>query len=121
MTVLVASGYLEELHNKWPEFYPEQIKQFDWNNNLSVVMNYAVWDIKHGTLLKLSKGRRVTHAIRGLEKLSDLTIKELYGEPPMFDSFRWIATGKKLQDSIRDRPYWVMMGNSDCYKIPVIC
>jgi hypothetical protein len=84
-------------------------------------MNYAVWDVKHGTLLKLTKGRRVSHAIRGFEKLSDLTIRELYGEPPMFESFGWISTGKKLQDAQRDRPYWVMMGYSDCYKIPVIC
>jgi hypothetical protein len=33
------------------------------------MLNNAVWDVEHGTVLKLAEGGLVTHAIYGFEKL----------------------------------------------------
>jgi hypothetical protein len=52
---------------------------------LSVYLNYAVWDIEKGVILKIVEGKRITHAIRGYKKLEMKEIKELYGENAIFE------------------------------------
>ena len=40
--------------------YPEDVKTFDYGNNLGVVLNAGVYDMEHGTILKLGEGRVVS-------------------------------------------------------------
>ena len=75
---LAVGAYLKGLHEKFPEYYPEEVCNFDYEKNMGVFLNNAIWDIKHGCLLKLDEIRRVIHAVRGFEKLSDKEIEKLY-------------------------------------------
>ncbi len=45
--------------------YPEHdtIGDFDFDKQMNVCFNRAVWDIKNGAILKLAEGKKITHAI----------------------------------------------------------
>ena len=43
-------------------------------------MNNLIWDIKNGTILKLSEGKQIAHALLGFQKLSKEQIVLMYGE-----------------------------------------
>ena len=66
---LLVQTHLHDLYERC-EQYPEEVKQFDYEKNLGLYLNCAVWDINNGTVLKLSDGQRVEHAIKGYNKLS---------------------------------------------------
>jgi len=68
LTKELVKTHLLELHNQFG--YPEEICDFDWENNLGVCLNCAVWDIEHGTVLRLAEGKIVTHAVHGFQPLS---------------------------------------------------
>jgi hypothetical protein len=56
---------------------------------MGLCLNNAVFDIKNGTLLKLAEGREVSHAMKGLQKLSRQEINNLYGNPPIYKEFQF--------------------------------
>jgi hypothetical protein len=31
--------------------YPEDVKEFDYENHMNICLNYSVWDVKNGTVL----------------------------------------------------------------------
>ena len=89
---LLIEGHLKELHDKYQ--YPEAIMKFDYEKHSA--LNNAVWDISKGNVLKLGGGKEVSHAMHGWEKLSPETIREVYGQPPIFEALKWPETGKDL-------------------------
>ena len=65
---LIISVFLQALHEDHD--YPEEVRKFDWEKSLLYHLNCGVWDIEHGTVLKLGEGGVVTHAVHGFEVLS---------------------------------------------------
>ena len=53
---------------------------FDYETDLEVCMNYAVWDIDQGTILKIADGKVITHAMKGFHNLEKEEIIKIYGE-----------------------------------------
>jgi hypothetical protein len=87
--------------------------------NLGVCLSNAVWDIENGTILKLTEGKYVSHAIRGFTVLSTQEIQKLYGETPIFSHLKWPQTKQQLE-----RPsgsHWTMSDIFDRSKIAVAC
>ena len=71
LTATIVRDLLDKFHKKG---YHERVKFFDYRKHLSLALNGGVWDIKHGTIIRLAEGCVVTHAIRGYNKL---TIQEI--------------------------------------------
>lgn len=58
---------LEDMHTELG--YPPEIMDFDWSLDselLSICLNYAVWDIERGYLIKLGEENKILAAMRGL-------------------------------------------------------
>ena len=119
MTVLVVKSYLRDLHETFPDYYPEEVIEFDFHNNLGVFLNNAIWDIYNGTVLKIDEELTVTHAIHGFEKLSNEKIREIYGDPPKFKNLRWPRQVWVMEDVMG--AHWTMMGMAKAIKVPVVC
>ena len=63
---LVVKVHLKELHRNYK--YPtELLTEFDFDQHTKVFSNCVVWDIETGYLLKLGKGKHITHAIHGFD------------------------------------------------------
>ena len=77
--------------------YPEEVKSFDFDNNLTVALNGGVFDIEKGTILKLAEGRAITHALFGFDSLSAEKIKELY-RGSVYNDLKWPETNVNLRD-----------------------
>ena len=43
---------------------------FNYDQDLGIILNGAVWDISQGTILKLGDNKEITHALRGFELLT---------------------------------------------------
>ena len=99
--------------------YPDEILTFDYEKNLSVVTNNAVWDIKNGAVLKLTEGRQISHALFGFDKLTQEQIKSKYGNPPIFTALKWPESNKQVENV--EGAHMTMMGYFESCKIPVIC
>ena len=69
-------------------------------------LNNAVWDINSGVILKLAEGKQISHAVYGLESLSEENIKKRYGDPPVFDSLHYPAICKIIDD--KEDAHWVL-------------
>jgi len=54
---MMVRAYLKDLHEK--EGYPAIILEFDYEHCLGTALNNVVWDIEHGTILKLAKNKLV--------------------------------------------------------------
>jgi hypothetical protein len=52
-------------------------------------MNGAVWDIENGTILKLTEDCLVSHAISGFKTLTEVQIRGIYGDPPIYNWLKW--------------------------------
>ena len=50
--------------------YPKDIIDFNFKKNLGVCINNGVWDIAHGTILKITEHRRITHGVSGFRNLT---------------------------------------------------
>ena len=83
MIACLVTEMLTELHRGFK--YPREILDFDFKNSLGVFLNNAIWDIEHGTVLKLCEGRYISHAIKGFRKLSTAEVRTIYGDPPRYD------------------------------------
>lgn len=83
LTKLVVDSLLSQLHDSC-KGYPSQVKQFDYKRNAQVCLNNAIWDIEHGTILKVGEDGKITHAIHGFEPLSSDQISRVYGPDRQF-------------------------------------
>lgn len=60
---------------------------------MQVCLNYGVWDIETGNLLKLGEDKEVLQAMHGKRKLTMDEIKAVYGSPvPRFAAVNWPQT-----------------------------
>jgi hypothetical protein len=60
-------------------------------------LNNAVWDVEHGSVLKLVDGKEVSDAMHGFNKLSRPQICAMYGDPPVFSQLKWPDQTKQLE------------------------
>jgi hypothetical protein len=91
MTKLIVEGHLEDLKTKFA--YPAEVEFFDYDDeSLNLFLNNAVWDIEHGTVLKLAEGQIITHAVHGIKPMGMDMIKQIYGDPPIFKTLQWPQT-----------------------------
>ena len=99
--------------------YPEDVKEFDYEKNLNICLNYSVWDVKNGTILQLIEGKEIANAIRGFQSLSQEEIHQLYGNPPIFKDLVWPQSEKSLENI--ETANWTNAGYQRTCHIPVIC
>jgi hypothetical protein len=113
---LIIKCHLEELHSMG---YPKAVLDFDYTNNLGLCFKNAVWDIQHGTVLKLVECREITHAVRGFAPLEMKEITDLYGDPPMFMALNFPDAVTHLDSE--EGAYMCLLGTFDAAKVAVIC
>jgi hypothetical protein len=53
VTNLVVEGTLAEMREAFS--YPPEINDFDYEKNLDLCLNYSVWDVEHGIMIKLNE------------------------------------------------------------------
>jgi hypothetical protein len=81
------------------EDYPEEIKNFDYENHLqNEQLDCSVWDIQRGLILQLSDEKTITNAYLGWKSLSKSEIKEIYGNPAVFKALKWPKTTCFMDD-----------------------
>jgi hypothetical protein len=64
LALVAVKSYLKELCSAYG--YPKEIMKFE-KKDLKISHHGVVWDIKNGTLLKMTESRRVTHCCKGFE------------------------------------------------------
>ena len=69
--------------------YPKEILDFDYVNDIGICFDGAVWDIVNERIIKLGEGKRVMRAYFGFEETSQEQIKEIYGNPPVFEDLKF--------------------------------
>ena len=83
---------------------------------MGVCLNNGVWDIKHGTILKLDEDRRITHAVKGFSQLTKTQIREVYGEPSVYLRLRWPETNRYLEKE----ESWTFMTPFESFKLAIV-
>jgi len=68
VTHLVVEGTLTEMRESFG--YPSLVEDFDYGNNLDLCLNYSVWDVEHGIMIKLNEEGHVTQAVKGFKKMT---------------------------------------------------
>ena len=79
LLVKIELNDLYENHN-----YPKEVLDFDYSENsieMQACLNYSVFDIDNGTLLKIGEGKEVLAAMKGRKVLSSSEIENIYGSP----------------------------------------
>ena len=61
------------------------LKNFPYDKIDSLLLQGAVWDIEKGTVLKLTENKIITKAMNGMTLMTEAEIKEMYGDPPIFE------------------------------------
>ena len=113
---LLIESVLNDLVNAFD--YPAEIQDFDFNKQLDMHLNNAVWDIENGTVLKLGEKRVVMHAMKGWTSLTQDEIKEIYGDPPI-SQLKWPETTRYMTEE--KGAHWTLMGYHESYLVPIIC
>lgn len=67
VTHLVVEGTLAEMRESFG--YPAEIDDFDYQNHLDLCLNFTVWDVEHGVMLKINQEGLITNAYQGFSKL----------------------------------------------------
>ena len=63
--------------------YPEEMCDFDIENDIEICMNTCVFDIDEGLIVKVVEGKEVIRARKGFRELSKAEIESIYGSPPV--------------------------------------
>ena len=66
------------------EGYTSTLLNFDYEHGSELVFKNAIWDINHGTILRLAENQYISYAMLGQDRLHECRIKEIYGDPPIF-------------------------------------
>ena len=69
---------MEMYNRKW-------LKNFPYDKIDILLLQGAVWDIEKGTVLKLTENKIITKAMNGMTLMTEAEIKEMYGDPPIFE------------------------------------
>jgi hypothetical protein len=64
--------HLKDLANM---HYPQEVLNFDYNQNMGHCINNVVWDITTGNILKIAEGYEIARAVHGYKVLSREEIK----------------------------------------------
>jgi hypothetical protein len=64
VTRLYIAGVLKDLQLCF-KGYRKMVRQFNFDIDMKLFMNAAVWDIDNQTVIKLSEGNIVSHAVQG--------------------------------------------------------
>lgn len=115
---LLLRVYLLDLHLN--AGYPEQMSQFDFESDfMQSGLNYGVWDIKRGYVLKLGENNEVLAAMKGRRKVPLEEIKEVYGSPtPVFPLLQFPAIRKF--DCANGDNFWTLPTLFDSAMVTVI-
>ena len=117
---MLAQIELEDLHKE--HGYPAEILDVDWSEDstqLQVCLNYGVWDIARGNVLKLGENKEVLAAMKGWRVLTDDEIKAEYGVERLFETVVWPHTHVlplRPGDTV-DGKYWTFATFLDSCKI----
>lgn len=68
---MIVQIELEDMHKHLG--YPKEILDFDWSvdsESMGQCLNYGVWDLEKGTVLKLGEGCKVLRAMKGMKMLN---------------------------------------------------
>ena len=117
LTRTLIQAYLKHLHESFG--YPKEILDFDYDFNMNVCFTNCIWDVEHGTILKLSEDKIVQHAIHGFEKLTRPQICAMYGDPPVFSQLKWPQTARQMEK--KEGAYQVILTLADVCRVPIIC
>ena len=82
LTRLVVDSLLSQLHEQCK--YPIEVKHFNYQKHAQVCLNNAIWDIEHGTILKVGEDGKITHAVHGFDALTTEQITRVYGPDRLF-------------------------------------
>ena len=75
-----------EVHEGWPS----EINDFDLEGDeIKACLNYSVFDVDKGLVLKLGENKQVLAAMRGRKTLSLQEIQKEYGENCIFPKLEW--------------------------------
>jgi hypothetical protein len=77
LTKLIIDALLTDLVTEFK--YPQEVLQFNYERMLGYYLNYAVWDIERGTVLKLTNNCEVVQAVHGTNILTPEHMEKLYG------------------------------------------
>lgn len=76
-------------------------------------MNYGIWDIEHGTCIKLGENKEVAAAVMGYDVLSKDAIQAIYGTPPVYGALKIPKYSKYME---REKgAHRVFQSLSECY------
>ena len=120
VTRLIIKGGLEDLHEYCG--YPEEIMDFDLNEEseeIQACLNYGVFDIDRGLLIKLGEGKEVLAALKGRRVLTQEEIEDIYGSPvPRFEAMDWpnLHSFPETQGA----NYWTFATYFDACKAPQV-
>ena len=88
---LIARIHLQDLHEC--AGYPEDVMDYDCSEDseqIRVCLNYSMFDIDNGTVLKLGEDNEVLAAMKGLKTLSLEEMQALYGAlVPKYEHLEW--------------------------------
>ena len=76
MTSHLITSALEDLYTN--EGFPEEVLNFNVEQDVGVCLNCGVFDVKHGTVLKLGEDKEVLETLHGYTKLTAYEISKLY-------------------------------------------
>lgn len=98
--------------------YPKSVKDFKQTDaNLQLLLNWSIFDIDNGLIIKLVEGKEIVAAMRGFRALSKAQIIEVYGNPPIYHSYEWPNT---THLATREGAYWGLMTYFDTAKAVLI-
>jgi hypothetical protein len=72
LTELICRGHFNELMAGFDGAYPEEVSWLTVSRHIGVCLNNAVWDIDTGAILMLGEGRKIMHAVLGLEIMTEV-------------------------------------------------
>ena len=77
--------------------YPSLVEEFDYGKNLDLCLNYSVWDVEHGIMIKLNEQGNVIQGVKGFKRMTQKEIIDQYGDPPAYSQLKLPTPSKQLE------------------------
>ena len=98
--------------------YPKSIRDFKiTDENCALLLNWSLFDIDTGLIVKLTEGKEVARAMRGFRALTKTEIIKTYGNPPIYHAYEWPNTTHLAS---KEGAYWGLMTFFDTAKAALI-
>ena len=119
MTKLIVTTQLEYLHKKLE--WPAEIMNFDVDSDeLQCCINYGVFDIDKGLMLKIGEEKEVLAALKGRRQLSGVEIQAEYGYPiPKLEAIDWPTLNSFAQKAPKVN-FWTFPTFFEACKAPLV-